>query len=60
MDELLAIMCLANALEMFLRCRPKILTIPFIEKDGPTWIVAKMKQCLLASSRLNLKLFDLL
>jgi hypothetical protein len=32
----LAIMCLANALEMFLRCRPKILTIPFIEKDGPT------------------------
>jgi hypothetical protein len=47
---------LSNALIIFLGCRPRTLTIPLIEKDGPTWIVAKMRQRLLASSRLDLEL----
>jgi hypothetical protein len=56
MFQLLTIMCLSNALAIFLGCRPINFTISLIEEDGPTWIVAKMKQCLLASSRLDLEL----
>jgi len=36
MLELLAIMCLSNALTIFLGCRPGTLTIPLIEEAGPT------------------------
>jgi hypothetical protein len=35
----LAILCLSNALAIFLWCRPTTLTIPFIAEDGPTWII---------------------
>jgi hypothetical protein len=56
MPELLVTLCLSNALAIFLGCRPRTLKIPFIEKNGLRWIVIKMKQCLLASSRLNLEL----
>jgi hypothetical protein len=56
MFELLAILHLSNALAIFLGCRPRTLTIPLIEEDGPTWIIVEMRQCLLVSSRLDLEL----
>jgi hypothetical protein len=34
MLELLATLCLSNALAIFLGCRPKTLAILLIEKDG--------------------------
>ncbi len=53
---LLAILCLSNALAIFLGCRPTTLTIPLIAEDGPTWIIVEMRQYLLVSSRLDLEL----
>jgi hypothetical protein len=56
MPRLLAILCLSNALAIFLGCRLATLTIPLIVEDGPTWIIEDLRQCILVSSRLDLEL----